>query len=459
MHHVSFALAGFLLAWTGGSDLQILRSSNLNTWIDQVTWAQPFQPVVLQPRPETDAIAQAYLAALTSLGFGEQPQGIWLQLDDTVLVDHQGTIPLPAASLTKIATTLVALDEWGPDHTFTTLLATTGSIDNGILQGNLIVQGGGDPFFVWEEAIALGNALTAAGITQVTGDLIVVGDFVMNYETDPLTAGRLFIEALNASQWGFEAENQYLRLPDGTPRPQVAIAGTIQPAAQMPAAATPLLQRESLPLAQILKAMNIYSNNVMAEVMAEALGGSTVLATRSAAIAGVPVEEIQLINGSGLGEENQVSPRASVAMLIAIQRAMQPNRLSVSDLFPVSGRDGGTLLDRNIPTLAAVKTGTLSQVSALAGAFPTRQGVVWFSLINRGWDLDNFRRQQDVLLQQVVTALNPAAIAPRDMRPDNTQNPEDLLGAPERTQRLTAARPADTQVSTAAPPPSDTLQF
>ncbi|MGB3515119.1 MAG: D-alanyl-D-alanine carboxypeptidase [Elainellaceae cyanobacterium] len=178
--------------------------------------------------------------------------------------------------------------------------------------------------------------------------------------------------------------------------------------------------------------------------MAEALGGADVVAERAAAIAGVPGEEIQLINGSGLGEENRVSPRASVAMLIAIQRDMQETQLTVSDLFPVAGRDEGTLLSRDLPTLAAVKTGTLNQVSALAGAFPTQRGVVWFALINRGWDLDSFRQQQDVLLQQVLAEWDPVAIAPRELRPDNTENPEDLLGAPERTRQLTeTAQTAD----------------
>lgn len=444
MHHAQLALVGFLFAWMGGGDVQVLRPSNLSSWIEEMTWIQPFKPIVLSPTPETDAIAQRYLAAIDDLGFARQEQGIWLQVGDDVVLDHEGTTPLSAASLTKIATTLVALDEWGPDHRFATVLATTGPVENGVLQGNLIIQGDGDPFFVWEEAIVLGNALNQAGITQVAGDVVVVGNFVMNYETDPLVAGELFVQALNSQDWDGEVADQYARLPENTPKPTVAIAGSVTAAWQMPTRAVPILQRDSLPLSQILKAMNIYSNNTMSEVMAEALGGADVVAERAAAIAGVPGEEIQLINGSGLGEENRVSPRASVAMLIAIQRDMQETQLTVSDLFPVAGRDEGTLLSRDLPTLAAVKTGTLNQVSALAGAFPTQRGVVWFALINRGWDLDSFRQQQDVLLQQVLAEWDPVAIAPRELRPDNTENPEDLLGAPERTRQLTeTAQTAD----------------
>ena len=47
-----------------------------------------------------------------------------------------------------------------------------------------------------------------------------------------------------------------------------------------------------------------------------------------------------------------------------------------------------------------VKTGTLRNVSTLAGVLLTRaHGPVWFALINQGGDLGGYRAQQDVLLQ------------------------------------------------------------
>ena len=59
---------------------------------------------------------------------------------------------MPAASLSKVAVTLAALETLGAEYQFVTQIGTNGSIQNGILQGDLIVEGSYDPFFVWEEA-------------------------------------------------------------------------------------------------------------------------------------------------------------------------------------------------------------------------------------------------------------------------------------------------------------------
>ncbi|NJR40762.1 MAG: hypothetical protein HC781_20415 [Leptolyngbyaceae cyanobacterium CSU_1_4] len=98
-----------------------------------------------QPDPEAKAMIQQQLNALSDLGYSANAQGIWIQEDNQMLADHRGTTALPAASLTKVATTLAALSTWGADHQFTTLVSTTGSIQGGVLRGDLIVQGEGDP--------------------------------------------------------------------------------------------------------------------------------------------------------------------------------------------------------------------------------------------------------------------------------------------------------------------------
>jgi D-alanyl-D-alanine carboxypeptidase/D-alanyl-D-alanine-endopeptidase (penicillin-binding protein 4) len=56
---------------------------------------------------------------------------------------------LSTASAMKLFTTAVALDVLGPDYTFSTSLAYTGNVDpkTGILAGNLIIKGEGDPAF------------------------------------------------------------------------------------------------------------------------------------------------------------------------------------------------------------------------------------------------------------------------------------------------------------------------
>ncbi len=381
-------------------------------------WTAPGLVLSHQPDPAAVVALEQYLQDLTATGVTETNQGIWIQSGYHLLADHQGTEPLPAASLTKVATSLAALKTWGPDHQFETLVSATGPIQNGVLQGDLVIQGNNDPFFVWEEAIALGNALNRLGLRQVTGNLIITGNFAMNYEVNPQVAGAFLKQALNSQQWSDEITAQHQTLPTGTPKPQVAIAGNVQVATLPIPKQIALLRHQSLPLAQILKQMNIYSNNAMAEMLAASVGGEQVVAQLASQSAGFPRHEIQLINGSGLGPENRISPRAICAMFMAIEAYLRPRNMTIADLFPISGRDVGTLIDRTIPTTAVVKTGTLWNVSSLAGALPTRdRGLVWFAIINRGEDLDGLRHRQDGLLQNLVQkwGVSPtvaAAIAP-----------------------------------------------
>ena len=401
--------------------------------------------VVLPGAPDSTAqiTLQRYLEGLTRKGLAATAQGVWLQSGAQFLASNQGTTPLPAASLTKIATSLASLETWGPNHQFETLISATGPIQNGVLEGDLVIQGGGDPLIVWEEAIALGNELNRIGITKVTGNLVLTGNFLMNFETKPEKAGALLKEALNANRWSGEAANQYQKLPTGTPRPHVAIAGEVQVVhygADLLPKQILLLRHHSLPLAHILKLMNIYSNNVIAESLANSLGGANVVAQQAAIAANVPPAEIQLRNGSGLGTENQISPRAICAMFATIQRYLQFRNLTIADLFPVAGRDGGTIDYRKIPLDAVVKTGTLNDVSALAGVLPTRaHGFVWFVVINRGTDLEDLRDRQDQLLQALVKQWGTVAIRPLALSPQGTQSIAALLGASDRTEVVRSA--------------------
>jgi D-alanyl-D-alanine carboxypeptidase/D-alanyl-D-alanine-endopeptidase (penicillin-binding protein 4) len=384
-----------------------------------VSWqnAAIFRLPAIEPDPTVDLIVKNYLQLLANQGILAQQQGIWIQTDWTSLADREGTIPVSAASLTKIATTLAALAKWDTQYQFETKIYSTGEIKDGVLQGDLWVEGSGDPFFVWEEAIALGNALEKLGIRRITGDLIVTDKFYMNYQSKAQVGGELLKQALDFKLWSSEIEQQYLTLPLGTSRPQLAIAGQVKVKNNPPNNSRLLLRHQSLPLLEILKQMNIYSNNEMAQMLADAVGSATDVARYAAQAAKVPTTEIQLINGSGLGVDNRISPRATCRMLMAIKESLQPHSLSVGDLFPVAGRDTvGTLQNRQIPMGSAVKTGTLAQVSALAGIIESGEHhtPICFAIINSGSQIEYFRQQQDLLLQRLALhwQLTPAISTP-----------------------------------------------
>ncbi len=374
-------------------------------------WESAWVRETVTSDPAAEAIVAGYVSGLSAAGYQAGDQGVWVAAGQFPVAQYQGEIRRSAASITKVATTLAALATWGAEHRFKTLVGWQGTIKNGVLMGDLIVEGGGDPLFVWEEAIALGNTLEQMGISRVTGNLIVSNGFNMNFESNSQQSGQWLKETMNSADWDYEVERAYLEMPSGTPSPTLQIDGQVR--AEFDSwrnrASGWLISHQSLPLVAVLKAMNIYSNNPMAEQIASSVGGSQAVMAKVQELTGIAPAEISLINGSGLGEENQLSPRAAVMMMQKIQDLLRAADSSgstqdytISDIFPIAGADGGTVTDRGIPNNAVVKTGTLAVVSALAGALPTeKKGVVWFSLLNYGAGLDSLRSRQD----QVITAL------------------------------------------------------
>ena len=352
----------------------------------------------------TQKAIERYLVDLKNAGLDSQKQGVWIQSDWSTPVSNQGKTPLPAASLTKIATTLAALNEWGTNHQFTTNVYHSGEISNGVISGDLIIASSGDPLFVWEEAIALGNTLAELGIAAVQGDILVTDQFYMNFQDQPVLAGKLLKQALNHQLWQSAITQQYLNMPLETKQPAIAIAGEVKNIEQVPTNAKLLLRHQSLPLAEIIRQMNIYSNNKIAQILADLVGGAKQIAKSSGEIANFPDSEINLINGSGLGEENRISPRAACQMLIAINRLLRKSDLTIADLFPTAGKDlVGTVQDRGFPLNTSVKTGTLNTVSALGGVIPTEnKGNVYFTIINYGSRIKYFRQQQDQILNELA---------------------------------------------------------
>lgn len=369
-----------------------------------VSWqeASIFQ-IPSDPDPQIQSIISQYLQTLDSQGLSVNQQGIWIQSDWSVLGDSRGKIPAPAASLTKIATTMASMDKWGLNHRFTTKIYGVGEINNGILKGDLVVESGGDPLFVWEEAIILGNKLQQLGITKVEGDLIVLGNWQMNYEENSLKSGELLKQALNEKNWSGIIKKQYEQMKVKPTPPNITIEGMVKKSSDISNKGKLLLTHQSLTLREILRLMNVYSNNKIAESLAQQIGGGAKVAEIVSKIANIPPEEILLENGSGLGVNNRISPRAVCRMLMILDNQLKGSDINMGDLFPVAGIDKkGTVEYRNIPNGIPIKTGTLSVVSALGGVISTNErSHVYFAIINYGSDIERLRNQQDVLLRNL----------------------------------------------------------
>ena len=431
--------SGLISLWLDMAGVQIKPMQAVDTLAWQAGTGLVLSP---DPNPARGQTIKEYLKELQALKLIKpeqtQVQGIWMQSGPILMANHQGTKPLPAASLTKIATSLVALKHWGHDHRFETLINATGPVKNGVLEGNLVVNASGDPLFVWEEAITIGNMLNKMGIKRVNGNLVIVGEFAMNFQRNPQLAGQALKRALNSSSWSRRIAFAHGRMSKGTLKPQVAISGKVEVKEEVETSQTQLIRHRSLPMVQLINEMNVFSNNEMAEMLAESVGGASVVQSRAAKLARVPQSEIQLINGSGLGQENLVSPRAATAMLMAVQRLATPHNLTVADFFPTAGLDyRGTTYARRIPKNTAFKTGTLRDVSALAGVMPTKnRGLVWFAVINKGVFVPGFRSEQDKLLQKMLAELKAPADALTAVSPTEGKKAIPELGKASRNEVL-----------------------
>lgn len=79
----------------------------------------------------------------------------------------------PPASVTKMLTTLYALDALGPDFRFETRLLATGPLRDGVLEGDLILAGGGDPTLDTDALARMAAELKRLGLRELRGRLRV----------------------------------------------------------------------------------------------------------------------------------------------------------------------------------------------------------------------------------------------------------------------------------------------
>jgi D-alanyl-D-alanine carboxypeptidase/D-alanyl-D-alanine-endopeptidase (penicillin-binding protein 4) len=90
-----------------------------------------------------------------------------------VLAELNPDLPLIPASTVKLATAVAALDVLGPEHRFRTELLASGAIEHGVLRGDLILRGGGDPLLDLADLLGLAVRLENAGIREVTGRFLI----------------------------------------------------------------------------------------------------------------------------------------------------------------------------------------------------------------------------------------------------------------------------------------------
>ncbi len=184
----------------------------------------------------------------------------------------------------------------------------------------------------------------------------------------------------------------------------------------VPSAAKPLLVNASQPLADVVRDINKFSNNVMARQLYLTLGaaalGAPAAADKSArAIAQwldtrrLSLPELVLENGSGLSRAERISARGLGQLLLQASRsAVMPEFVASLPLVAVDGTMRKRLHGADIAGQAHIKTGSLAGARAIAGYVLDAKGrtVIVVFLVNHARAGDAIAAQ-DALLKWVYS--------------------------------------------------------
>jgi len=307
---------------------------------------------------------------------------------------RENAVRIPA-SLEKLFTTSAALLRLGPSARLTTraVMAPDAIVaPGGTLRGDLVLVGGGDPFFGDASAARLANAIRAAGVRRIAGS--VIGDesafdrrrasCCAGYDPDlggvlsalaydrGIFRGRARLDAATFAAQRFAAQLK-----------AAGVAATGKSRSGMaPDGATTLAFVDSLSIGDMARYINVPSNNFASEMLLRELGARYRNAGTRAAGADVVRDTLddfgvrpKIVDGSGLSRSNRATPRQVVRLLERMHNQDIARRFR--DSLAVAGATG-TVRKRMRRSAAAgrcdVKTGTLRLVSALAGYCHTADG-------------------------------------------------------------------------------------
>jgi D-alanyl-D-alanine carboxypeptidase/D-alanyl-D-alanine-endopeptidase (penicillin-binding protein 4) len=396
---------------------------------------------------------------------------------DEVVIEYNADVLRSPASTIKTLTTFVALDTLGPAFTWKTRAYATGRIVNGVLQGDLVIQGGGDPYMTSERWWNFAQMLRQTGLKKVQGDLVIdrsyfaagPGDrggfdgqpfrsynvlpdaLMVNFQTsrftllpeaglarptimiDPAPANLILKNEVRTTQGRCTGANRSINFitPAGTDGNELTIQGTLPLSCgsfdinraimsaptyaygtfrtfftqvggelegglrlgTLPPNARLIATFPSLTMAEIVRLVNKFSNNVMARTLlltlaAEKKGTPATMENGRAVIDewlaahDIKIPGLVVDNGSGLSRAERITARGMGEMLdVAWHSPFMPE---FAASLPLSATDG-TLRNRfraaGMQGRLRLKTGRIDNVSGLAGFVSAASGETYVLVI------------------------------------------------------------------------------
>ncbi len=113
--------------------------------------------------------------ALKAAGIPAKNVAVYVQSveSNNATLSHNADKSMNPASVMKLVTTNAALDMLTPAYRWKTEVYRDGDVVNGVLQGNLIIKGYGDPSFKAQDFWRMLMSLQQAGIKEIKGDLVI----------------------------------------------------------------------------------------------------------------------------------------------------------------------------------------------------------------------------------------------------------------------------------------------
>ena len=146
----------------------------------------PLRSLRPKPRPAPQPFAALRSALSTPSISGKRGCAVCDLAQGGLIENHRGEDTFAPASVTKAITALYALDTLDKDFRFNTTLATAGRVKDGVLTGDLILQGDGDPTLTTDALGKLAKALAKTGLKTITGRfLYATGAYKEIYQIDP----------------------------------------------------------------------------------------------------------------------------------------------------------------------------------------------------------------------------------------------------------------------------------
>jgi D-alanyl-D-alanine carboxypeptidase/D-alanyl-D-alanine-endopeptidase (penicillin-binding protein 4) len=369
-------------------------------------------------------VADRRLAGDLSAWVAQLPRDTCLVVEtsgEQTLFAHNPTTPLAGASSQKLLTAAALLLAKGPDSRLETTVGAAGPVEGGVVAGDLFVVGGGDSLLatpeyaasrnrnrgahLWVDPAGLADAIVAAGVTRIDGSVVGDGSRYDAERYHPVWPGRFLAQNVVGPIGALTVDDGFTqpgRTPTGDPAMNAAavltdllrqrgvtVAGEAR-SGSAPAALSPVAALPSHTIRELVAEMLTDSDNETAEMALKEIGvdeggsGTWSVGAQTAATlmaeAGLPLDGIEVVDGSGLSDANQVTCQLLVDLLTWPEIGPM-----LVDGLAVAGQTGtlaGRWNDTPVEGRLQAKTGTLRNVTALSGRVsPLQGGTLTFAYV------------------------------------------------------------------------------